>query len=631
MNKTITSNIAGYVFHIDENAFDKLDAYLNTIRSYFKDSQGKDEIITDIEARLAEMLHERIGDMKKVVTLEDVNHVILIMGQPEAFIDDDPESAAWTEQKSERRSSSAKRLFRDPDNRIVGGVCSGVSSYLGIEDPIWLRLALVVSVFAFGSGFMLYLILWIIIPQAKTTAEKLQMRGENVTVSNIEKRVNEEMEAVKGKWNQFHGNSEPASKVANAFHRVVNLVLNIFSMFIRFTAKIIGLAFVASGIIGAVFLLAVPFGLPTMISVGSEGTVSAVDVQDIIHNLVGGSNMFSLITVAGLLVCGIPLLSLIFLGIKLLFNFRNHTKGIALSLLGLWIIGVIMSFALTMIVISDFSSEGSKTETVELELSDDPNKTIHLALNHELGEDEPNVEAEIFNLNLLTTGNPTKLYGKPDLDITMAKTGGPKLIIKRLARAKKKQDAVERATKIDFGFMSSDTSLLLNGFFSIPEDELWRTQEVELELQLPVGYTVFLSEDLKRMIYDIDNVTNTYDGDMVGRRWTMTPKGLACVDCIGLSEAEATSFDGYDDTLDDKNGQQRALELEQRQLEMEMDLRKKELERVKKELEKEQNELKEEANAEPNDTDEILLKRVVSATYWITPTHYRNVSLTYPG
>lgn len=631
MNKTITSNIAGYVFHIDENAFDKLDNYLNTIRSYFNDSQGKDEIISDIEARLAEMLHERIGDMKKVVSLEDVNQVILVMGQPEAFIDEEPESAEWTSQKSGRRSSNAsKRLFRDSDDRIIGGVCSGVSAYLGIEDPIWLRLALAVSFFAFGSGFLLYLILWVIIPEAKTTAEKLQMRGENVTVSNIEKRVNEEMEAVKGKWNQFHGNSGPANKVANAFHRIVNLVLNLLTMFIKFIAKFIGVAFVAAGIIGAVFLLAVPFGLPTIISVGSEGTLSAMDVQDIVHNLVGGSNMFSLITVAGLLVCGIPLLSLIFLGIKLLFNFRNHTKGIALSFLGLWIIGLIMSFALTMIVVSDFSSEGSKTETVELELNTDPNKTIHLALNHDLGEDEPNVEAEIFNLSLLTTGNSTKLFGKPEFDITMAKTGGPKLIIKRLARAKKKQDAVERATKIEYGFIASDTSVLLNGFFSIPEDELWRTQEVELELQLPVGYTVFLSDDLKRIIYDIDNVTNTYDADMVGRTWTMTPKGLECVDCEGLLQADPTSFD--DDTvLDQKSLQQRALELEQRKLEVEMEMRKKELERVKRELEKEQKVVDEEIKEEADGTDEILLKRVVNAKYWISPTVYRTVSLTYPG
>lgn len=632
MNKTITSNIAGYVFHIDENAFDKLDAYLNTIRSYFKDSQGKDEIIADIEARLAEMLHERIGDMKKVVTMEDVNQVILVMGQPEAFIDDDPENAAWTEQKSERRSSTGpKRLFRDPDNRVIGGVCSGVSAYLGIEDPIWLRLALAISFFAFGSGFLLYLILWIIMPEAKTTAEKLQMRGENVTVSNIEKRIHEEMEAVSNKWNNGHGNSSAVRRLTDGVKHVLNLFMNVALLLIKFSVKVLGFILLVVGVIGTITVIGVPLGLPTIISLSNEGVTSTVEVVDILNNLVGGSSMLTCIMATGILVWGIPLLAMALLGARLLFNLRTRTKMIALGLTGLWILGVFMAFTIATIIASDFSSAGSKSETVELELSSDPSKTIQLALNHELGEDEPNVEAEIFNLNLLTTGNSTKLYGKPEFDITMAKTGGPKLIVKRLARAKKKQEAVERATKIDYGFVSNDTALLLNGFFAIPEDELWRTQEVQLELQLPVGYTIFISDDLKQIIYDIDNVSNTYDSDMVGRRWSMTPKGLACVDCHGLERSDPTSWDESEDTSAEKSDQQRALEMEQRKLEEEMILRKKELERIKKELEKEQDAMDEEANDEPDDSDEILLKRVVNAKYWISPTIYRNVSITYPG
>ncbi|MFT5903018.1 MAG: phage shock protein PspC (stress-responsive transcriptional regulator), partial [Bacteroidia bacterium] len=325
MNKTITSNIAGYVFHIDENAFDKLDAYLNTIRSYFKDSQGKDEIIADIEARLAEMLQERIGDVKQVVTLDDVNHVIQIMGRPEAFLEDDPDTAEWAEQKTESKSSttSAKRLFRDPDNRVIGGVCAGISNYLGLGDPIWLRLALVISFFFFGTGFLLYLILWIIIPEAVTTADKLQMRGENVTVSNIEKKVNEELETVKNKWNDLNANSSGAKKVGNAVHRFVSLIGNLIVMFLKFFAKIIGFAFLLAGVIGLISVISVPLGLPTMISLGSDGVMSAVAVQDIMHNLVGGTAMLTWIMITGILVWGIPMIALAFLGIKLLFNFQS--------------------------------------------------------------------------------------------------------------------------------------------------------------------------------------------------------------------------------------------------------------------------------------------------------------------
>jgi phage shock protein PspC (stress-responsive transcriptional regulator) len=634
MNKTITSNIAGYVFHIDENAFDKLDAYLNTIRSYFTDSQGKDEIIADIEARLAEMLHEKIGDMKQVVSLEDVNQVIIIMGQPEAFIDDDPESAGWTEQKSQPSGSETKRLFRDPDNKVIGGVCAGVSNYLGLGDAIWLRLALVISFFFFGTGFLLYLILLIIIPEAKTTADKLHMRGENVTVSNIEKRVNEELGTVKNKWNDLHGNSGAGRKIGNLLHRIITLVGSLVLLLIKFIGKIIGFAFVVVGVIGLLSVIGVPFGLPTIISLGSEGAMSALDVQDIFHNLVGGTGMITWITITGILVWGIPMAALAFFGVKLLFNFRSHNRGIGLSFLGLWIVGLFMSFAISMIVASDFSSEGSNTETVEIQLNSDQNQVINLALNHELGDDEPTFETEIFNLNLLTPGNSSQLYGKPELNINMAKTGGPKLLIKRTARAKKKQDAVERSSKIDYGFAANDTAILFNGYFEIPEDELWRTQEVDLELLIPVGYTIYLSDEMMQIIYDIKNTTNTYDGDMVGRRWIMTPDGLACVDCDGLTKPKKSTNVDVDIDIDDMNirikmkEKQEKLEIRQQRLEKEMKERQRELEKIEEELEKQESEETEEASIRPQ---EILLKRVINATYKLSPTISRTISISYPG
>jgi len=554
------------------------------------------------------------------------------MGQPEAFIDDDPESAGWTEQKSQPRDSESKRLFRDPDNKVIGGVCAGVSNYLGLGDAIWLRLALVVSFFFFGTGFLLYLILWIIIPEAKTTADKLQMRGENVTVSNIEKRVNEELGTVKNKWNDLHGNSGAGRKIGNLFHRIITLTGNVILLLIKFIGKIIGFAFVVAGVIGLLSVIGVPFGLPTIISLGSEGAMSAVDVQAIFHNLVGGTGMITWIMITGILVWGIPMAALAFFGIKLLFKFRSHNRGIGLSFLGLWIVGLFMSFAISMIVASDFSSEGSNTETVELQLNSDQNQVINLALNHELGDDEPTFETEIFNLNLLTPGNSSKLYGKPELSINMAKTGGPKLLITRTARAKKKQDAVERSSKIDYGFAANDTAILLNGYFEIPENELWRTQEVDLELLIPVGYTIYLSDEMMQIIYDIDNVTGTKDRYMVNRKWIMTPEGLTCIDCKNLDNPKtfirSRRIDGNAKIDSDAKMKQRELEKKQQRLEEEMEERKRKLEKIEDELEKQEFEETEEASIHPK---EILLKRVINATYRLSPTISRTVSISYPG
>lgn len=507
--------------------------------------------------------------------------------------------------------------------------------YLGLGDPIWLRLALVVSFFAFGTGFLLYLILLVIIPEAKTTAEKLQMRGENVTVSNIERRVNEELESVKNKWNDLHGNSGVGRKVGNLFHRLITLIGNIVMLIIKFFSKLIGVGFIICAIVGILSLVSVAFGLPAFISIGNSGAMSSVDVQHILHNLVGGSGMLNWIMITGFLVWGIPLLALAFVGLKLLFNMRTSIKGVGLTFLGLWIIGIFMAFTIGTLIATDFSSEGSKTETVELQLNSDPDQVINLALNHELGDDEPNNNVNVFNLNLLTPGNSTKLYGKPQFNINMAKTGGPKLVIKRLARAKKKQDAVERASRIDYGFAANDTALLLNGYFEIPEDELWRTQEVELELLLPVGYTVYLSDELIQIIYDIKNTTDTYDDKMLNRRWTMTPQGLACVDCDGLKTSKSGTNVDVDIDVNDvnirikSNDKQSDLEKEQHRLKREMEERQHELEKIEQQLEKEEGSSdSKEAFVSPK---EILLKRVINATYQITPSFQRTVSIAYPG
>ncbi|MFM1874628.1 MAG: hypothetical protein RL266_365 [Bacteroidota bacterium] len=642
MNKTITSNIAGYVFHIDENAYEKLDAYLNTIRSYFKDSKGRDEIITDIEARLAEMLQERMADQKQVITMEDVNQVISVMGQPEAFLEDDVDEAEWAENRSSRSDSTSgpRRLFRDPDNRVAAGICSGISHYIGLSDPIWLRLAVVLALFlSFGTALIVYIILYLIIPEATTTTDKLQMRGESVTVSNIEKRVNEELETVKDKWNDLHGNSGAGRKVGNLFHRLFTLAISLLAGFLKFIGKIIGFIFLLLGGLGFLSLVAIPFGLPTMVSLGNDGVISSFEAQDILHNLVGGTGMLWWIYLTGMLVWGVPLLALAYLGIRLLFSFRSRIKGVGISLVLLWILGVVMTVVVTMVVVSDFSSEGGDTETVELALATNPDQVIHLDLNHELGEDEPTSEADIFNLSLVTAGNSTKLYGKPQLNINMAKTGGPKLVIKRLARAKKKPEAVERASKINYGFVATDTSVLFNGFFEIPEDELWRTQEVELELLLPVGYTVYLSEDLERIIYDIDNVSNTYDGDMVGRRWIMTPEGLSCVDCNGIDPSETSSNLDIDVDIDPDDvsirvktkEKQRELEEKQRALEQEMKDRQRELEEIDRQLKKEKQDASDSEEASGFSPQEIILKRVVNASYMVTPTLQRTIQISYPG
>ena len=196
MNKTININLGGIFFHIDETAYQRLKRYLDAIRkSLSDDPQGREEIITDIESRISELLSERIKDARQVVSDSDIEEIIAVMGQPEDYMVDEElfnEGASGSKSYS-KNTSYTKKLFRDGDDKFLGGVSSGIGHYIGI-DAIWIRLLWLVLAFGYGVGFVVYFILWILLPEAKTTAEKLQMEGEPVNITNIERKIREEFE-----------------------------------------------------------------------------------------------------------------------------------------------------------------------------------------------------------------------------------------------------------------------------------------------------------------------------------------------------------------------------------------------------------------------------------------------------
>lgn len=198
MKRAISINLGGIVFNIDDDAYRELQAYLTQIESCFSDREESKEIMNDIEVRIAELFNERITDYKKVITSKDVNDIIDIMGGPEQFGETENES---THKQRERFGPSGyRRMYRDPDNRILGGVCSGMSAYWQI-DPIILRILFVIAFLGFGTGLIIYIILWIVLPEAKTKAQKLEMMGEKVNVSNIGKAFKEEFNNVKKNMN----------------------------------------------------------------------------------------------------------------------------------------------------------------------------------------------------------------------------------------------------------------------------------------------------------------------------------------------------------------------------------------------------------------------------------------------
>lgn len=196
MNKIFNINLGGYPFTIDEDAYQKLDKYLKTVAKHFSTSEGCDEIVSDIESRIAELFNEHLKG-RPIVSMREVEKVIAVMGTPEEFGASEGGQEQEEDQKQENRDSAkswktGKRLFRDPDEKVIGGVCSGLAAYFGVDDPVWVRIAFAIAFFT-GFGFVLYMVLWIALPEAKTSGDKLSMRGERIDVSNIAKQVEDEM------------------------------------------------------------------------------------------------------------------------------------------------------------------------------------------------------------------------------------------------------------------------------------------------------------------------------------------------------------------------------------------------------------------------------------------------------
>ena len=229
MKRTVQVNLSGQVFTIDEDAYEVLSAYLKRIASLYDRSAGKDEILSDIESRIAELLIERKGESKEVVTIEDVAAVTAIMGNPEQFEDDSMDDTEESHRTNYSSDGSKKRLYRDSDNGIIGGVCSGIAYYFGI-DPVWIRLFFGLSFIFFGSGVIFYILLWIIIPEARSTSEKLNMKGEHVNIGSIGKTIEKEIgslgEKISNSGNNFSRTS--GRKIERGIDRLAHFLAEIF-------------------------------------------------------------------------------------------------------------------------------------------------------------------------------------------------------------------------------------------------------------------------------------------------------------------------------------------------------------------------------------------------------------------
>ncbi|TNE80728.1 MAG: PspC domain-containing protein [Bacteroidetes bacterium] len=511
MNKIISINIKGLVFQIEEDAFDKLNQYLDRLKKHFSQTEGADEILEDIEARIAEIFSENPGT-NGCVTLKHVDHVLEIMGNPS---DMDSETTEEPEEPSDNNSRSyqgKRKLYRDPDDRILGGVCSGLGIYFDI-DPLWIRLGFALTFIAFGTGLLLYVILWAIVPEARTTAEKFSMRGENVTIESIEKKVQEEFERLKKTFNEKDLRQNIKGTVRNAgdgIHKTIRLVLQI-------GMKLLGLFLLFNGAMLGIGFLGVYFGIITDILPSPLFPLFGMLYDSELSSILLSLCLFALVL--------IPIISLIYLGVRLLLPNTPSNVWVNRALGSIWLLSLLGSMGLGFYLAEDWRDSATLSQEISIQTSD----TLYIS-SANIGyvrEDYVDIQfGRRRGIKGLYFYDNDSLKRPIKLDIIPSVTGAIRLSQHKVSNGGTYEMAKELAGNIEHQITVQNKQLVFNPYFALPGSGLFRNQKLYYELQVPVGTVIVFDKNTSTFLNHISTDQSVPNRRLEGKSFTMGEKGL---------------------------------------------------------------------------------------------------------
>ncbi|WP_289046363.1 PspC domain-containing protein [uncultured Olleya sp.] len=550
MNKTVNINLAGIFFHIDEDAYLKLQRYLEAIKRSFTDSQGRSEIIADIEIRIAELFSERMKTDRQVIGNKEVDQVITIMGQPEDYLVDDEifeDEPKTKTSRSKSSNSNSKKLFRDTDNSYVGGVASGLSYYFNI-DVVWIRLIWVLLIFGAGTGVFLYILLWIFIPEATSTSDKITMTGEEVTITNIEKKIRDGFDSVSENVKNIdfqkhadkfkEGFDQASDSISDSVKRIdTNKIKSssksffgslgqVFSSVFKVFSKFIGVALVVSCVAGIIALL---IGL-------IFGTFFEADLRFFDTNFVNGYNTeagpFWMFPVLIFIVSVIPIIFFIYLGLKILVNNLKPMGNVAkYSLIGFWILAVIGLAVISARQGLSYKEEAAVVKTTPF-TSIKTNDTLVVSMNY--NDSFADRFRRDYGLQKAhdDNGNPIIFSQGIRLIVKSTKDSVAKLRVDKSARGANYNIAKDRARNIQYNYRLTNNNLILNNHFTVPNDAISRDQEVELTLFLPEGTILYAEESTYNYHRNNTHYYNDILNNGMEEHYLLVKRSkLLCLDC----------------------------------------------------------------------------------------------------
>ncbi len=595
MKKNISINISGIIFHIEEDGYDKLKEYLETIHRYFSSYDDSSEIIADIENRIAEIFLSKLKDGIQVITIEDVEALMATMGGIKDFkeieVEEEPEPApqeSYSEgsesyQRAETRrlyrdekrkilggvlsgiayyfsidslwtrlifivlffgvwffpsvpalmaiayivmwiivpgtyelddQKKVKKMFRNPDDKVFGGVSSGVAAYFGI-DVIIVRLLFVVLALFGGSGLILYVILWIILPEARTITDKMEMQGEPVTLKNIETNIKKSLKVEEGE--------------ESVWMKILLFPFRLIATFISFLSKALGpIAIFIIEAIRVIFgvllvIIAISMTLALLITGGAAlgiftGTYF-VDYVDFPLELIR-QDFPVLPLIAGFFVWLIPQIFLVILGVSVITKKLILNAKIGWSLFAVWLISVVVLVLTIPPIIGRYSRDGVHTEVKRYDLT---GKTA------------------ILNLTQI---------GLEDYDVTTLKLRGHEDSVYRLeqrfeARGRSRKDAIDNAKMVTYNVVVDDSVFTFDSNIQFSDEAKFRGQKLDMILYIPYNHTFMMDDDLRYILRSTIYSNGFRVSQMEGNTWMFTEDGLQCLTCTSdrSSSQNTRSYD----------------------------------------------------------------------------------------
>jgi phage shock protein PspC (stress-responsive transcriptional regulator) len=547
MNKTIIININGIVFHIEEDAYEILKNYMTDVKRHFMNSADSVEITTDIENRIAEMFAELLQkDGKQVIVEQDVNEVIGQMGSVSDFENaDDAKSAPYT------YDTEGRRLFRDPDDHLVAGVCAGIANYFDI-DAVWVRLIFALFFPIAGTGFLLYIILWIVVPKAVTRADRMAMKGEKQNLQGFKKNLEDELSSVRQNFSNFSDEAKPFVYKARDFTGDFFHHLGIFlAGTARVFVKMVGVFILICCLCLTVFLVVAVVAL--------LGFGRFEPFHDLPFTLIRHSHA-ELIYISAFIAAFIPVLSIIFLTLKGIFSTGSVSRSTGSTILVIWLCSLGVFIYYTTQIALNFRESAQFSENVTIKPI--TGNTYYLKLNDvKYFSKEDSIRLDIKDLapGVKITEDPYAYNDFEDfehrrvhINIEKSDVNQPVLVETFKARGRSYDDALLNVRNARYRFVQQDSVLKFDYRLYADRDDLWHDEELYITLKVPLNALVVVDDKLSNMLEG----ANIYECKQIDKKdqlsfatFIMTDSGLQCkIDTVVTAKKDSVKTAKADTT-----------------------------------------------------------------------------------